>query len=61
MPKQKKDAKALNINLATDVSDNLENFCNETGMTKTIAVEKILSQYFTKYFSRSEKERRLFM
>lgn len=60
MPKRK-DARALNINLATDVSNKLELFCNETGISKTMAVEKILSQYFTEYFSRSEKERRLFM
>ena len=61
MPRPKKEMKVLNIKLALAVSDKLEAFCNETGMTKTIAVEKILSQYFTNYFSRSEKERRLFM
>ena len=45
MPRQKKDAKILNIKLATTISDQLEQFCEETGMSKTIATEKILSQY----------------
>lgn len=60
MPRQKKDAKILNIKLATPVSDKLEQFCEETGMSKTIATEKILSQYFEEYFDRPEKDRKLF-
>lgn len=60
MPRQKKDAKILNIKLAKGVSDQLERFCEETGMSKTIATEKILSQYFDAYFRRPEEERKLF-
>lgn len=51
MPRQKKDAKILNIKLATTINDQLEQFCEETGMSKTIATEKILSQYLAEYFS----------
>lgn len=46
MPRQKKDAKILNIKLAREISDQLEQFCEETGVSKTIATEKILSKYF---------------
>ena len=60
MPRQKKDAKILNIKLATTISDQLEQFCEETGMSKTIATEKILSQYLAEYFSRQEQDRKLF-
>lgn len=60
MPRQKKDAKILNIKLAKEISDQLEQFCEESGMTKTIATEKILSKYFEEYFSRPEEERTLF-
>ena len=60
MPRQKKDAKILNIKLAKEISDQLEQFCEESGMPKTIATEKILSRYFEEYFSRSEEERTLF-
>ncbi len=61
MPRQKKDAKALNIKLAKGVSDKLELFCNESGMTKTVATEKILSQYLERYFDRPEQDRKLFV
>lgn len=37
MPRQKKDTKILNIMLDKEVSDMLELFCEETGMSKTIA------------------------
>lgn len=60
MPRQKKDAKILNIKLAKEISDQLEQFCEESGMSKTIATEKILSKYFEEYFSRPEEERTLF-
>ena len=60
MPRQKKEAKILNIKLATAISDQLEQFCEETGMSKTIATEKILSQYLDEYFSRPEQDRKLF-
>lgn len=60
MPRQKKDAKILNIKLAKEISDQLEQFYEESGMPKTIATEKILSKYFEEYFSRPEEERTLF-
>ena len=60
MPRQKKDAKILNIKLAQEISDQLEQFCEESGISKTVATEKILSKYFEEYFSRPEEERTLF-
>lgn len=60
MPRQKKDAKNLNIRLATEVADQLEQFCQESGQTKTMAVERILGRYFDEYFSRPEEDRKLY-
>lgn len=60
MPRQKKDAKILNIKLAKEISDQLEQFCEESGISKTVAIEKILSKYFEEYFGRPEEERTLF-
>ena len=60
MPRQKKDAKILNIKLAKEISDQLGQFCEESGISKTVATEKILSKYFEEYFSRPEEERTLF-
>ena len=60
MPRPKKDAKILNVRLDAGIHEKLEQFCYETGMSKTTAVEKILEQYFASYFQRPEDERTLF-
>ncbi len=60
MPRQKKDAKILNIKLAREISNQLEQFCEESRISKTVATEKNLSKYFEEYFSRLEEERTLF-
>ena len=60
MPRTKKDSKILNIKLDREIHEQLEQFCDESGMTKTIAVEKILRHYFEEYFRRSKEDRTLF-
>ena len=60
MPRQKKDAKILNVRLDAGIHKKLEQFCDETGMSKTTAVEKILEKYFDAYFQRPAEERTLF-
>lgn len=59
MSRGKKDAKLLNIKLEREIHDQLEQFCEESGMTKTMATEKILSRFFDDYFKRPETERRI--
>lgn len=49
MAKQNKDWKALNIKLDRTVYEQLEKYCEETGLSKTVAVERILSKTFEKY------------
>ena len=60
MSRARKDAKLLNIKLDREVHEQLEQFCDESGMTKTIATEKILSQFFSEYFQRPKQDRTLF-
>lgn len=48
MVKQNKDWKALNIKLDKTIYEQLEKYCEETGLSKTVAVERILSKTFTK-------------
>lgn len=60
MAREKKDAKLLNIKMNRDIHEHLEQFCEESGMTKTMAVEKILENFFREYFDRPESERRIF-
>ena len=57
MPRQKKDAKVLNIKLATPINEKLERFCKESGQTKTLAVERFLDNCLDEYFKKPEKER----
>lgn len=49
MPKPKKDWKALNIKIQSNVYNELEKYCEETGLSKTVAVERILLKAFEKY------------
>ena len=60
MPREKKESRILNIRLAEDVHDQLDRFSEETGISKTLATEKILRQYFKEFFKRPESERKLF-
>lgn len=60
MPQIKKDAKVMNMKLDKSVYNKLVQFCNETGLSKTVATEKILDRYFSEYFNLPETERCLF-
>lgn len=58
MPRPKKDARNLNIKLDREIFEKLERFCEESGQSKTVAVERFLNKTLDEYFSRSEDERR---
>lgn len=58
MPRQKKDAKILNMKLAISVNDKLERFCEESGQSKTVAVERFLDKCLDEYFERPEEVRK---
>lgn len=60
MPRTKKDAKILNIKLATPINDQLEQFCKETGLNKTTATEKIMEKFFKEYFNKDLSDRCIF-
>ncbi len=59
MARPKKEARVLSIKLDTNIHDRLDKFSAETGMNKTVAVEKILTKYFDEYFCKPEKERKI--
>ena len=60
MPRAKKDARILNVKLASPVYEKLDRFCTESGLSKTVATEKILMQFFESYFEKPESERVIF-
>ena len=42
--------KAVNFNLDVKVLEKLERYCEETGRTKTMAMERILDKFLAEYF-----------
>lgn len=48
MPRAKKDSRPFNINLATNLWNQIEKYNRETGIPKTVIVEKALEEYFEK-------------
>lgn len=57
MARAKKDGRYINYYIEKEVVDKLDQYCDETGLTKTVAIERILAKYFEDYFSRSKEER----
>lgn len=48
MPRERKDSKPFNINLATPLWEKVNQYNAETGIPKTVIVEKALEEYFGK-------------
>ncbi len=49
MPRQKKDFKMLNMKVATNVMDRFNEYCEKVGQTKTLAFERIVTEYINQY------------
>lgn len=45
MARPKKEAKYLNVYLDKQVHDELSTFCEESGQSKTLAVERAIQMY----------------
>lgn len=60
MPRIKRDTTVLNIKIATSTYESLSRFCEESGQTKTLAVERFLNRCLDEYFSKPESERKLY-
>ena len=56
MPREKKDGQFVNIYLRKDLYDRLEEFCRETGVTKTFAIEKGVELYLGKNKSKQNTD-----
>ena len=54
MSRPKKDGRYFNCYMSSDVLESLEKYCKETGLTKTMAIERILGKYFEGYFGKKK-------
>lgn len=49
MPRQKKDAKSATFYLSNTSIEKLDKYCNETGIPKTVAVERFIIKCIDEY------------
>lgn len=56
MPRAKKDAKNLNIKLDRTIHERLDQFCEETGRSKTYAVELIIKKYLDEHYENKKNK-----
>lgn len=49
MARQKKDGVNINYFIRRDVKEKLDTYCEDVGQTATMAIERILDDYLTKY------------
>lgn len=59
MARPKKNGTYLNVCIETPIYERLENFCKDTGHTKTVAVERALISYFDEYEEMKKKLKEL--
>lgn len=55
MARPKKNGKYLNVCIQEEIYLKLEKFCMHAGQTKTVAVERALTQYIENYIAIQEK------
>ena len=55
MPRQKKDVVNFSMRLEKKTADKLELFCNDSGLTKTMAVQRALEKFIDDYYVQQEK------
>jgi len=54
MARQKKDGVNINYFIRRDVKEKLDIYCEDVGQTATMAIERILDNYLTKYLTDKE-------
>ena len=52
MPRVKKENTPTSFRLSTTVYERLEKFCEESGQSKTVAVERAITMYIDDYYEK---------
>ena len=55
MPRPKKDNCPLSLRIEKNVYDRLTQYCEDSGQTKTLAIERALMGYIDEYYRQQEK------
>ena len=48
MPRIKKEGTYINCKIDAGIAKELDSFCEQTGLSKTVTIERALKQYFDK-------------
>ena len=56
MPRAKKEARPLNIKLQSDIYEKLDAYVSDTGVPKTVVVEKALTEYLAAHQDANNNE-----
>jgi len=51
MAREKKDGRHINLYIEREIIEKLEQYCEEVGQTKTVAIERAIKQYLSDYQS----------
>jgi hypothetical protein len=57
MGRPKKEGRDINCFLRKDIFDKLEEYCDETGLTKTTAIERALEKAFVEHDKNKKKNK----
>lgn len=57
MPRQKKNNVPVSFRLEKEIFDRLEQFCEDSGQSKTVAVERALDGYFRQYYQNTQMDK----
>ena len=55
MPRPKKDNYPLSLRIDKTVYERLTQYCEDSGQTKTLAIERALMVYIDEYYRQQEK------
>lgn len=55
MARPTKDSKPLSIRMEKSIMDRLNQFCEESGQPKTVAIERAVTMYIDDYLEKQKK------
>ena len=57
MAREKKDGRHINLYIEREIIETLEQYCEEVGQTKTVAIERALKQYLAGFQEHKVEDR----
>ncbi len=55
MPRMKKESVPISARIEKDTFEKLEKFCTDSGLGKTVTLERALNMYIDDYYGKQEK------